>query len=336
MVWEKLPVENILRATVIGLLILALMLQVDPAFAENNPSNISQKSLEMQIREGGGDPSLPDWEAPLNPDFSDNEPLVYKDGVEDRQGIIDKCKSCTSDSANAYSPTIEPFAPTVKVIATWPSGTSSECSGVLVQARFILTTGHCVYTHNPDRCIGTDSCWVDNLQVFSKYDLGEGYYQETTSTQILTWTAWTENKDFNYDLAAVELADPLGMEVGWLGYGYNNDDTFFTGTFENFSYPTEDPFDGKTMHPWEGNFEVIEDHRLISPGTSLDGQSGAASRSTEDLDSVYSVLSHNLDVEGENITGHTRITDDKFFTIRDWIRANTQLDFHCYLPALFQ
>ncbi len=278
------------------------------------------------------EPQIPNWAEPLDPNFSneDNVPVTYdpiKKAVE--QDRIPDCKSCPPDETNPNDdPSRWPSSTTVKVIATWPSADTTECSGVLVAESTILTAGHCVFTHNAAVCEGAGSCWAADLQIFTDYETQD--QEESGYTSILTWTAWTQNRDFNYDLAGVRLAQPFGNAVGWLGFGYNKDtqNEFYPGkTFEHASYS------GNRLLTWRDEFTKIDEHQFYSDDPSVYGQSGAGAHSNEYFHIVYSVLSHHRSVESTIKTAHTRITPLKFFALRDWIKGSMDdLDFTIYMP----
>ncbi|MFW5713771.1 MAG: trypsin-like serine peptidase [Brevefilum sp.] len=282
-----------------------------------------------------GDQQIPTWSPPLDPEFSkwDNHPVTYdpvNGAVE--QGRFPDCKTCLPLEKDYYKPDpsptpIWPASPTAKIIATWPAGETSECSGMLVDSAVALTAGHCVYTHTAEFCNDEESCWVSELTLYLNY--GTSDVQESSFTQLLTWTAWTENQDYKYDIAGIKLDQLLGNSVGWLGFGYNNDDQFFPNkTFEHTSYADN------MLTPWSGMVTAIDEHQFYTDGASNYGQAGAGLHSNDYFHIIYSVLSHKID-EDETITGHTRITPDKFFALRDWINGGIKKKNFIYYMPLF-
>lgn len=303
--------------------------------------NSAAWALNSQLPESGqparsAEPQIPNWEPPLDPNYSmwENVPVTYdpNNGAV-KQGRFPECKTCLPDETDYNKPENPPGWPetaTVKVITQWPSGDETECSGMLVDSAVIVTAGHCVFSFKPALCEGESSCWCSDLQVFLKYQQ-EGE-QQSGYTQLLSWTAWTENRDFRYDLAGVKLEHPLGNAVGWLGFGYNNDKQgqfFPTAGFEYTSYPA-DP--GSEITQWSGNFTTIEEHHFFSDGLSAYGQGGAGAHSNENSHIIFSVLSH-LTVDTPSQTGHTRITPDKFYALRDWIQGSIKdKNFMIFMP----
>lgn len=276
---------------------------------------------------------IPIWEQPFDPDYShlNNKPIVYNQTTGELvYDWYSECKTCQSENTNwnklatyDYEPKW-PASPAVKIETTWPSGQKINCSGVLVDQATVLTAAHCIHTQSTELCKGESSCWPLDLQISAYQDSNEllsGF------TEVLTWTAWTENRDFDYDLAGIKLDTPLGSQVGWVGFGYNNDNQFFSNkTFELTGYVESG------MISWNDEFKEIKAQNFYSDGDSHVGQAGAGAHRNEYDHIVYSVLSHHID-EGETKTGHTRITKEKFSALRSWLEGSIKdLNFIIFLP----
>ena len=273
--------------------------------------------------------------------------LIYKDfGEEPYTGFLpEPCtENCDQDSTPYSKPDVNPtpyvrseleeitttgmwpYTPTVKIFSHWPSGDITTCSGMLVQALTLVTAGQCVYTHQADLCpVGQDSCWVDDLEAIPSYADGEDRFGKSGYQTILTWTAWTEAENSEYDLAAVQLRYPLGASLGWLGVGFSTDDSYFLNNdFSTTSYPHATPFNGETMAEWTGPFSEAQTDLLYIDGTSDSGQIGASINGADGV--AYGILS-NPNAGEETIV--TRITYEKFTAIHEFIELGlpkTDLD----------
>ncbi len=271
--------------------------------------------------------------------------LIYKtfgEPVTDLQPLPAPCEgdNCIADSIPYYkpfsgtssaegsrsglevvsSPEMWPFSPTVKIFSHWPSGTTTTCSGMMVEAKYVLTAAHCVYSHLPENCPeGEDACWVDDIEAVPAYQDGSEPYGESGYQTILAWTDWTESQNADFDLAVVQLRYPIGASIGWLGVGFNTDDSYFTNNiFTSTSYPEESPHDGEYMYDWTG---TVDDAASSSEILYLDqgcdaGQLGATLNGDNGI--VYGIYS--FDDSGSQ-TGVTRITYSKFDSIRTFIEV---------------
>ena len=224
-----------------------------------------------------------------------------------------------SSLVEVTTPGMWPFSPTVKIYSHWPSGTTTTCSGMMVEAKFVLTAAHCVYSHLPANCLpGDSSCWVDDIEVVPAFQVGAQPFGESGYQTILTWTDWTVSQDSDFDLAAVQLRYPIGASIGWLGVGFNNDDSFFTNNvFTSTFYPELAPYDGEKMYGWSGTVDdsTGSDELLILDHGSDNGQLGSTLNGENGI--VYGVTSFT---DAGSQTGITRMTYSKFDSIRTFIQ----------------
>jgi V8-like Glu-specific endopeptidase len=232
-------------------------------------------------------------------------------------------RSFAPDDFSALSlvtdPAAWPWSVHVKLIRTFPTGIVSECSGVLIDSKHVLTAGHCVYTFVSERCNAPDtSCWASSIRVIPAYENGDAPFGETNFANLLAWTNWTVSQDYDWDIAMIELDRPIGALVGWYGLGYNDNDTFFTGgdTFRSTGYPVESPYNGQRMYTWAGTFDRVETYGLIHTDYSYGGQSGSGVF-PDDPYIVYGALSHGHDSIPETV--YTRVTAGTYTTFNDWI-----------------
>lgn len=275
--------------------------------------------------------------------------LVYKDyGVDDVYLDIlpppcdpsDPDAACNSDSMPYYKPAdylssrtprVErdshrwPSSPSVKLRSHWPSGEVSDCSGMLIDAKFVLSAAGCVFSHTPERCLPEDSsCWVADVEVIPAYDQGTFPYGKSGYQTILSWTAFTDDQDPAYNLAVIELRYPIGAGSGWLGVGFNTDDVFFTTqSFNRSAYPHTAPHNGETLSLWEGDLVIDENssERLYHPEGEDPGCLGAAYYPGDYI--AYGILSHYDAHQG---AGVLRLDYPKFSAIRTFIEEGKPKD----------
>ncbi|MCP4632620.1 MAG: T9SS type A sorting domain-containing protein [candidate division Zixibacteria bacterium] len=208
-----------------------------------------------------------------------------------------------------------PWSANVKLFFT-KGGLSYEASGVLIDPMHVLTAGHCVHE-------GSGGSWVTDMVVLPGYEDGDEPYRSAGMINMMTWTGWAYNGDFNHDMGIIYLDRPIGAVSGWYAYGYDENDNFFRdSTFHNPGYPGEYPYDGDSMFYWAGDFDNVYTNQVRFNKQSYGGQSGSGVFNTYfGQRYVYAELSNG----SSYYTNDCRITSDKFGAISDYIDEHTPL-----------
>ncbi len=130
-----------------------------------------------------------------------------------------------------------------------------------------------------------------------------------------TYSGWMNNRNFDYDMGVVVLSSSIGNATGWLGYGYNTNNSFFTTpTFYNYSYPAAYPYNGMWMYGRTGYFDTAGTLLVKFNRISYGGQSGSGFyKIVNGSRIVYAVLSSG----NSSVTNCPRITSQRFYDIRD-------------------
>jgi len=286
-------------------------------------------------------PPMPFPKQNLNPDPSViNEQSVRSDGststglvldtsviipesriVKGNQGLSGQGSSSMHDhSSRAFSSMMVeqdyedyPARTATHLYMSFPSS-GGQCSGILIDAKHVLTAGHCVYDIENDE-------WADEIEIAPAYNEGPNEFYGTSEVgAMISWSGWIENGSYDHDIAVIELTRPIGALTGWCGYGYNTSNAYFTGnTFHNYSYPGEPPYNGEIMYYRNGNFDTPQPFILYHNNNSWGGQSGSGAPDDDHI--AYSALSHSY-VDG-SATGHTRLSSTKFTDIQNFIDDNT-------------
>ncbi|HEY9664897.1 MAG TPA: trypsin-like serine protease, partial [Allocoleopsis sp.] len=127
-----------------------------------------------------------------------------------------------------------PFSAVGQMISRW-KGTDGmlntgddivlSSSGAMVSKFHFLTAGHSVY----QKKFGG---WAAQVEV----QLPGG--RTAFKTSLRSYSGWTRNQDFRYDLGLVTLDRNIGNQTSWFGYGYNN--AIRSGTlFYSTGYPSD-------------------------------------------------------------------------------------------------
>ncbi|MCB0262845.1 MAG: T9SS type A sorting domain-containing protein [Calditrichaeota bacterium] len=206
-----------------------------------------------------------------------------------------------------------PFSTTVKLFLSYPNG-NFVATGVLIDPFHILTAGHVIYDDVNDT-------WVNSVIAIPSFSGGTPYFGRANAVELYSWSGWTQDHSIEWDMGYIRLDRPVGALTGTLGYGFNDDNSFFTNnSFRQYCYPAESPYPGNKMYTWFGEYDQATTHILYHNNIGYGGMSGSGSYKRDVANRyVYAVLSHGID----NRTGDTRINSQRFNSIRNRILNNT-------------
>ena len=236
-----------------------------------------------------------------------------------------------------------PWSAQGRLWGTFPGETGSYSgSGTMVDHCFYLTAGHCVHQG------GAGGVWANQVSFSPGQDwerIGTSFqrseYQfwgEAWATQLFTFTGWTDSKDWDLDLAWVLLDRNIGNYTGWLGFGYNSSDSWYSRTANLSGYPgdlTPTEYDQWFQTGNARDYGITTDQLRTDTMDVYPGQSGSGLYYVYDPGGgsgsyVHGVTSHHLytDSNGNGqwdpgepgfYNAFTRITEGKFDAIVDVI-----------------
>lgn len=216
----------------------------------------------------------------------------------------------------SYNVTDYPIRTSIKLFG-WNNDTLGQgCSAIMVGENLVLTAAHCIMLFQN---------WLyDSMLVVPAYD--NGIYQLTLPTSIVDkyyifktfydGTAWE-------DIALLQLRQPIGQQIGWIGMAYSSDTSYFSNkVFHKFSYPAVvSPFDstkvynGDTLYYNYGYIDILSPNNLgvNSPEASgIPGQSGSSLFYTDNLEYYsFGVFSWSTYYR------HHTITNEIFYALKN-------------------
>jgi len=196
----------------------------------------------------------------------------------------------------------------------------TECSGTMIDPFHVLTAGHCVYKFEDDDGNTVDD-WAHTVRVVPAYDEGAEPFGRAYNVQLHSYAGWTENADWDWDIAVIDLDWPIGALTGWRGFSTSSIcDWFTSGLWIHYGYPGEDnPHDGETMWWQSGFYDGCETsgNEVWFDRDMFKGQSGGGAVKN---DILYAVRSNEIWVGLDDWDVYdVRITPLMFADISNWI-----------------
>jgi glutamyl endopeptidase len=204
--------------------------------------------------------------------------------------------------------TIYPWRAQTKLYITFANGITVGCSGTLIQAKYLLTAGHCV--HNKSY-----GGWYTKIEVVPGLNGTYKPYGSAFATYARTYTGWINNQNSNYDMALVTLDKNIGNTTGWFGYNYYSTINGVTGNIAG--YPGDKG--GLNLYYHSGPISSSTSQRVSYSIDTNKGQSGSAVyRIIDGKRYVFAVHTNGTTASVATNSG-TRLDSAKVGNITSWI-----------------
>jgi len=137
---------------------------------------------------------------------------VTEDETEEARAIVGRDDRIRLDNAYDY-----PFSATGMLLVSFKGDDSVyACSAALVGPATVITTAFCIYDHE------LQDPWYDKASFWPGLN-GEDYYDGAFASEGEVLNGWISNYDgtygsvWDYDVALLNLEQPVGDDVGWFG-----------------------------------------------------------------------------------------------------------------------
>jgi V8-like Glu-specific endopeptidase len=226
---------------------------------------------------------------------------------------------------DAYKLVDYPIRAAIKLVIHDNGKSFHSCSAMMISRRHVLTAAHCfIDMANPNEVL------FDSIFAYPTFDNGQNQTNIPAAQvqRIYFFENWQSAN--GEDMIILELNEPIGEMTGWLGIGYNEDNSFFeNNNFHKLSYPGEQLFDdevsynGDTLYHTFGQLSFQENQAnnqtmLYVPNynAARPGESGSSIFYTnnENKYTIYGVLNYL------NNFKHSRIQNWQFYAIEEIIQ----------------
>ncbi|WP_439397272.1 trypsin-like serine peptidase [Bradyrhizobium sp. PMVTL-01] len=203
-----------------------------------------------------------------------------------------------------------------------PPQTSSYIgTGWFIGPKTLLTAGHCVYS--PSDFNG----WIGSIEVSPAQDAGVSPFRTVTATKFFALQQWINSADPDHDIGCIQLAEPLGEEVGYFKIASQTDAELENALVNISGYPG-DLDNGRNQYFHQNRVLRTSAHRIYYDVDTYGGQSGSpvwvqASATSE----AVAVAVHAYGIGGTapslGVTANSgpRLSPEIVLTVKEWLQA---------------
>ncbi|TXT61957.1 MAG: putative Glutamyl endopeptidase [Promethearchaeota archaeon] len=208
-----------------------------------------------------------------------------------------------------------PWSAICKIYVTAANGSNFVGSGVIIDEYHVLTAGHVVYSHE---CGG----WASSVKIVPGQDWFDSPFHHAYATNIRTYAGWTEDRMYQHDWAMLTLDRNIGSHTGWMNRRTADpSNLLYLENLNIAGYPV-DLDSGFNMY-WDediGDSADIYNH-FYYMDTNGGMSGGPVWRYYNGQPEILTIHAYH---QGDNHPNFgTRLNQDKYDRIFDWIAADT-------------
>lgn len=106
-----------------------------------------------------------------------------------------------------------PWRANCKLYMTFPNGKMFVGSGALIGNKYVVSCGHCIYSHD-------NGGWATRVEVVPGLYQSSRPYGSAFAVNYRTYNGWVNSRDRFYDISLITLDRNIGSSTGWFGYAY--------------------------------------------------------------------------------------------------------------------
>ncbi len=202
-----------------------------------------------------------------------------------------------------------------------PQTSSFIGTGWFIGPKTLLTAGHCVYS--PSDFNG----WIGSVAVSPGRNGGDFPYGTVTATKFYALQQWIDSRDPDYDIGCVQLAEPLGEQVGYFKIASLSDADLNNALVNISGYPG-DLDNGRTQYFHVNRALRTSARRIYYDVDTYGGQSGSPVWVQESATSEPRAIAvHAYGTGGTapslGVTANSgpRLSAEIVVTVKEWLQA---------------